>query len=184
MVRSSNFLNISYVSNHNAHLPEMFHEFALVLTTMCIIVGQRTNGIQANVAICTCSSATCYNELQEIKYTCTCCMGSLSHCTDMPKSQRIGCVIPHCYLQRWITQPILRIFWHICSSGTVKSHSCAMFLLNRLGSNCELRYRWTASTDTSSSPLVSNALTRCTGRFLHSSFILSGRPDKNNVSLL
>ena len=31
------------------------------------------------------------------------------------KSRRIGCVIPHCKLQHWIAQPILRLIWHICT---------------------------------------------------------------------
>ena len=31
------------------------------------------------------------------------------------KSRRIGCVIPRCKLKRRITQPILRLFWHICT---------------------------------------------------------------------
>ena len=34
-----------------------------------------------------------------------------------PKSWRIGCVISHYNLQCGITQPILRPFWHICTSG-------------------------------------------------------------------
>ena len=32
------------------------------------------------------------------------------------KSGRIGCVIPRCKLQRGITQPILRLFWHNCTA--------------------------------------------------------------------
>ena len=30
----------------------------------------------------------------------------------------IGCVIAHCNLQSGITQPILRLFWHICTYGS------------------------------------------------------------------
>ena len=42
------------------------------------------------------------------------------------KSRRIGCVIPHCNLQRGFTQPILQLFGHICflSRGRV-AHSAA-----------------------------------------------------------
>ena len=32
-----------------------------------------------------------------------------------PKIRRIGCVIPPCNLQHGITQPILQLFWHICT---------------------------------------------------------------------
>ena len=35
--------------------------------------------------------------------------------TYVKKSQRIGCVIPRCNLLRGITQPIIRILWHICT---------------------------------------------------------------------
>ena len=36
------------------------------------------------------------------------------HVQICQKSQRIGCVIPLCKLQGGISQPILRLFWHIC----------------------------------------------------------------------
>ena len=45
------------------------------------------------------------------------------------KSQRIGCVIPRCKLQCGITQPILRLFWHICSTPSIARQ--ASLCLNR-----------------------------------------------------
>ena len=53
-----------------------------------------------------------------------CSPGGRSLCTVQicRKSQRIGCVISHCNLQCGITQPILRLFRHICTvilSGTI-----------------------------------------------------------------
>ena len=38
-----------------------------------------------------------------------------SGCQICQKSWRIGCAIPCCKLQCGITQPILRLFWHICT---------------------------------------------------------------------
>ena len=36
-------------------------------------------------------------------------------CKICQKWRRIGCVIPRSKLQRGITQPILKLFWHICT---------------------------------------------------------------------
>ena len=34
---------------------------------------------------------------------------------EMSKSQRVGCVIPHCNLHSGIAKPILQFCWHICT---------------------------------------------------------------------
>ena len=47
------------------------------------------------------------------------------------KSQRIGCMILCCKLQRGITQPILRLFWHICNK---RRHAFHKKLVNVEGS--------------------------------------------------
>ena len=42
------------------------------------------------------------------------------------KSPRIGCVIPRCTLQCKITQPILWLFWHICTYNMI-THSTSSY---------------------------------------------------------
>ena len=42
-------------------------------------------------------------------------------------SWRIGCVIPHCKLQCGITQPIIQLFWHICTRSRLRSRGASCF---------------------------------------------------------
>ena len=51
------------------------------------------------------------------------------HVQICQKSQRIGCVIPRCKLQCGITQPILRLFLHICNTPSIARQ--ASLCLNR-----------------------------------------------------
>ena len=47
-------------------------------------------------------------------------MGWASRVQICEKSQKIGCVIPHCMLHHVITQPIFQLFSHICTYRTEK----------------------------------------------------------------
>ena len=49
------------------------------------------------------------------------------------KSRKIGCVIPHCNLQRGITQPILRLFLTYLYMGCAKSFSDVAHVAHTLG---------------------------------------------------
>ena len=57
------------------------------------------------------------------------------------KSRGMGCVIPRWHLQRVITQPILRLFWHVCSSELQPTISNFVRIkITLLHSPCQLQW--------------------------------------------
>ena len=67
------------------------------------------------------------------------------------KSRRIGCVISRCNLQCRITQPIIRLFWHICTCTKLQVKWNLNFMTNHsmvpLTDNCPSKWRLPTKLD-------------------------------------